>query len=151
MQLHDAVNKAIAAFHTRRESDEHEIVEMLVASGIEKPLAAKLVEFVPLAFFRAMMEESGVQFADYFLRLGPEGKPADERKLNQEPVYMEALKMALAEAKAGRGGEDYLAVARRSAEFQAINNALHDGAKLEDLVCAPPVLLWSESSDEPAE
>jgi hypothetical protein len=44
----------------------------------------------------------------------------------------------------GSSQDVFLAVAGRSPEFRAVNQALHAGSRAEDLECSPPVLVWSE-------
>ena len=56
-----------------------------------------------------------------------------------------ALRRAWHELSAG--GEEFVAVAGRSAEYQAINQALNAGSRPEDLRCAPPVVFAEHDDD----
>lgn len=51
----------------------------------------------------------------------------------------------------GRGvaPKDLLAVAGRSAEFDAANRLLNEGSNLQDVILTPAVLSWLESGPEP--
>jgi len=52
---------------------------------------------------------------------------------------------ARAEVGLGVSTSNFMSLAMRSAEFQAVNQLLHRGSKLENLVATSPLLPWPES------
>jgi hypothetical protein len=131
------VESAIPVFVQFARSNDRALVAALVSSVCDKPTAARLVAFMPLAFARALLGDSGVKLSGTFVRSLARRGLFTEIPLAGEPVFA-----AADVARAGVGREEMLAIAGRSAEFHAINHALLSGSKLEDLECAPPVLMW---------
>jgi hypothetical protein len=74
----------------------------------------------------------------------PAGKSI-EQPLSSEPVWDAAVAFAHAEVERGVSGQDLLAVAARSAEFDAANQLLNKGSKLENIKFTVPVLGWPEN------
>ena len=71
-----------------------------------------------------------------------------ERPLKSEPVWNAALAFARTESEQGISVQDFLVVAGRSAEFQAANQLLNKGSKLENLVFIPYLLPWPEDGPQ---
>jgi hypothetical protein len=125
MIFDEAVVVGIAAFHEGAEPpDDDEVFRRLRSAGVEEWLAERLIGFLPLAFGRRVLP--GVALADTFL----DGETV--RPLASEPVYLAAV--AAAEV-AGR--DDIERIGLRSAEFHAVNQALHAGSQLTDLAIGP--------------
>lgn len=59
------------------------------------------------------------------------------------------MQFANEEVARGVSAEDLLAIASRSAEFDAANQLLNKGSKLQNLVFTPVVLQWGEDGPEP--
>lgn len=123
-----AVEVGVAAFCAGPEvpSDE-DVRKRLTGTGVEPWLAERLLVFLPMAFTRRLLPD--VQYADAV------AAPGGRVILRDEPVFTAALARA---ERAGRG--EFERVALRSAEFAAINNALHGGAAMSDLVMAETAL-----------
>lgn len=138
------ISKAVSLFRTARSLGDEAIFRALVADRLEPRLAARLVEFVPMAYGRFLLEKSGARFSEYFQRMLPNGA-SEERRLSSEPVWNAAIAFARAEAKQGVSLQDFMAVAGRSAEFQAANKLLNQGSMLENLVFTPYLFPWSEN------
>jgi len=87
-----------------------------------------------------MLRSSGIQFSEtYFLR--SELRVEEEKYFSDESFFQEAV--AVAKSKSGlSSGDFFLAVAGKSAEFRAVNNALNAGSCLEHLVLTPPVIVF---------
>lgn len=140
----EQISKAVSLLRTARPLGDEGVFRALVADNLDPRLAARLVELVPMAYGRFLLEKSGARFSEYFQRMLPNG-PSEERPLSSEPVWGAALAFARAEAKQGVSVQDFLVVAGRSAEFQAANQLLNQGSKLENLVFTPYLLPWSEN------
>jgi hypothetical protein len=144
----DAFSKAAAVLRRCPEASDLEIYRTLVDDGIASHLAARLVEFMPMIYCRLLLEPSGVRFSPSFQRRLADGSVASIRPLVAEPAWGSALSYARREIESGVPSEQLLAIAGRSTEFSAINQLLHSGARLENLVLGIPVLLWPDEGPE---
>jgi hypothetical protein len=145
MTVRDAILRAVPIFSGVPNGDLYRIRDELANAGIPASLAAEVVEFLPLAVARAVLNGMGIQFEDYYTRQTAQGRVIGQRKLLDEPVYREGLEMA---DEISRMGEDaFMALASLSAEFRAINKALKAGSRPEDLTCSPPIVL--ANNDDP--
>lgn len=142
MQQEIALTVQIIRSHLN--SSDEEILEVLIANGINRHVAVQLVMLLPLAYGRAGLASSGVRFSDYYTCMGHNGRPGRECKLNSLAVWNESIAFAKKEISSGASGDAVLAIAGRSPETNAINQALHAGEKLEDLVISPPAFIWPE-------
>jgi hypothetical protein len=145
--MNEIISKAVAVFRRLQSAQDDEVYYALVAAGIERQLAARLVEFLPLAYCRLILAATGARFSNTFCRVLKDGT-FEERLLSDEPVWNAAVAFADAERERGVPGEELLIVAARSAEFQAANQLLQGGSKLENLAFARPALTRSEISFE---
>jgi hypothetical protein len=143
-ELNQYISRTVAIFRSAPNLSEVEIYRKLVNEGLERPLAARLVEFVPMAYCRLLLEKSGAQFVDSFQRVTPDGL-SRERPLASEPIWIAAMAFAHAEVRNRVPSSDLLAVAGCSAEFQAANVLLHKGSSLQNLAFTPPLLPWPEN------
>jgi hypothetical protein len=140
------VNEAIAAALTiLRESpelDDESVFRALVDQGVERSLAARIVEFLPVAYCRVLLAKSGVRFSNSFVRAA---SPLKLQSLSSESVWIPFLAYAESEIREGAASREILIVAGRSAEFQAINQMLEKKAELKNLVLTPISLPWPEN------
>ena len=141
----EAIRKTIAVFRTAASSSDEEAYRQLVSQGVEAPVAARLVEFVPMVYCRLLLEKSGVRFPNTFRRKTPSGEISPEREFSSDPVWNEIVSFAQNEIKIGVSPADLLATAGRSADFDAVNQLLRKGAILKDVVLTSPILLWPET------
>ncbi|MGA2347653.1 MAG: hypothetical protein ABSF93_16695 [Candidatus Sulfotelmatobacter sp.] len=144
--MNDLIAKAVAAFRDSPSSGDLEIYRKLTAGGLESALAARLVEFLPMAYCHELLVHSGVRFATTFQRRLANGKNSSERLLSSEPVWRAAMLFARDEVERGVSKIDFLAIAGRSAEFQVVNKLLNSGSKLSDLALTPTLLTWPEDA-----
>lgn len=123
-----AVEVGVAAFCAGAEppSDE-QVWQRLTGAGVESWLAERLLVFLPMAYTRRLLPD--VTYPDTMV--ASDGTV----RLPDEPVFVAAFDRA---RYADRGEFERIAV--RSSAFAVINQALHDGAKLPDLVLSEPVL-----------
>lgn len=139
MKPGDIVQRAIDVFARNAEADFDAVRAALEAAGLSKDEAAAALEFVPLAFGRAMLNGMGIELASYYVRLDANGKEVQRKQLVQEPLFLEAS--MLAPLTLLRQGQDaFTAVAMRSSEVQAVNNALNAGADPANLQASPPMM-----------
>jgi hypothetical protein len=146
MTVREAILLAMPQFVQHARGGLSVIRSELEKAGISPQLATEIIEFLPLALARAMLEGMGVHFEDYYVRQTAQGRVIGEKLLADEPVFREAL--TLADELSG-GGEAFVAVAGWSTEYQAINKAMNSGSRPEDLQCAPPVVFAEHDDDRP--
>jgi len=139
--------RAVTVFCSSPDLSDEQIYQALSKEGMERRLAARLVEFLPSAYCRAMLEHTGARFTDTFQRRLKDGKLLSEMPLTSEPVWLAALGFARQDIQQ-RTLDDKLRLAGRSAEFRAANELLHRGSKLEDVAFTPLVLTWPEEGPE---
>jgi hypothetical protein len=145
MTTGDIVQSAIDVFAKNAEVDFDAVRAALEAAGLAKDEAAAALEFVPLAFGRAMLNGSGIEFAKDYIRIDANGREVERKQLVREPLFLEAS--MLAPLTLLRQGQDaFTAVAMRSSEVQAVNNALNGGADLANLQASPPVMMSGGTS-----
>jgi hypothetical protein len=144
MTAREAILLAMPVFAAQTRGSPSALRDELVKAGIPAALAAEVVEFLPLALARAMLEGMGVGFADYYVRQTAQGRVIGQKPLMDEPVFREGLAIA---DELSAGGEAFVAVAGWSAEYQAINKAMNSGSRPEDLHCAPPVVFAEHDDD----
>lgn len=143
MNIRDAILRAAPVLA----QDGHNSEAGLLRAGLSKEQAHDAIRFIPLAFGREVLTGVGVEFSDTYVRLV--GSQQDERALNDEPFFREAL--ALAPVVAAEAGFDvFNAIAMQSSEFQALNSALNAGAQVENLVASPPVVMCDSVAAAPA-
>jgi hypothetical protein len=142
--VNQSIAKAVALMRESPELGDTNIYSTLVADGMDRFLAARLVEFLPMAYCRLILANEGVRFSENFRRRLENGAFSEERPLSSEPLWKACSEFAIAEAKNGVGAKELLAVAGRSSELDAANKLLNRGAKLGDIKLVSVVLIWTE-------
>jgi hypothetical protein len=141
--MDEYISRAVGLFRSSPHLADEAVFGALVKQGMGKGVAARLVEFLPMAYCRLILRNSGVRFSEMFRRALPDGS-CQEKPLSSEPVWNAVVPFARAEAEGGVSGNDLLLVAARSAEFHAANQLLDKSSKLENLAFTSPVLAWPE-------
>jgi len=116
-------------------TDQHDrvVIDQLVVQGIERTLAEDLVIFIPVALTRVMLYQKGPTFSDEYWLTRGDSDEYTVKSLNENKVYRQAYDTFFHLGLP----HNPLRIAGRSPEFKAINQALLDGAKPEDLVGGP--------------
>jgi hypothetical protein len=112
--------------------DDSQIEDAVRARGVEAGLAEDLVRFAPLAFGREIVQQLGVQCSDRYTLHNLADGTERELPLADELTYAWARAMVGLYRTAERN-EVFQLVALRSAELDAVNNALHGGVSTEQL------------------
>jgi hypothetical protein len=134
------ITSSLDVFQDSPEASDSLLVEKLMSRNIPLEDAWKVVHFTPLAFSRILMLSTGVTFSDKYIIKDREGK-SFTKLFSDEPFFEESLKIAVLQS---HYCEDYLInIVSRSPELQAINQALHAGSNIEDLVVGSPILSLS--------
>ena len=139
----------MATFRSLPSSADAEIHRRIVADGFNRVVAARLIEFLPMAYSRLVLGPLGVRFSKTFLRKSADESISAEQPLSSEPVWNWVLGFARYEVKGGVKATDLLAVAARSAEFDAANQLQNKGSRPSDLVMTPALLSWPKDGPDP--
>jgi hypothetical protein len=115
------------------ELDDEAVIARLVAENHVERDARLAVAFLPLAFGRALLGPLGVELAATAM-LGDV-----EIVLAGDPLYRAAAEHATQVHESGPS-ELFRALALRSAEVSAVNQALNAGSQAADLVLSPPMI-----------
>jgi hypothetical protein len=142
--MQTGIAKAVTIIRNSPDLEDEEIHGALIEAGLESQLAARIVEFLPTAYCRVLLAHSGVHFAKTFQRCRSDGSFSEHLPLESEPVWSAAIEFAHWEVEQGITSQEQVVVAARSAEFQAINDLLNGGSKLENLALTSIVLRWPE-------
>lgn len=142
--MNPVIAEAVTIFREFPNASDVEILSRLVEMGCERVMVARLVEFIPMAYCRVLLADSGVRFSDSFRRKLSEGSLSANRLLEKEPLWAEVVSFAKAERRAGVAGKALLVVAAHSAEFNGVNQLANQGSKLEHIVLTPIIFQWSD-------
>ncbi|EGK00610.1 DUF6348 family protein [Dysgonomonas gadei] len=114
--------------------DDDAIEQQLMAEGLSLSDAEKANTFIPLAFGRVFLKGiTTAKFSDEAIVTDETEKEATI-KLSDEPIYTSAYQLAEKIIKEGCVNQEHFQnLFIQSAEFNAYNNALKDGAKAEDM------------------
>jgi hypothetical protein len=148
MKKTDAIAQAVALLRSRTDLGDVAIYRELARHGVERPIAARLVEFLPMVYCRLIFLKPGLRFPETYRRALSDGTYSPSVSLSGDTLWNEAKKFAEAEIKSGVNGQSLLAIAGRSAEFDAANKMLNNGSKLEDIEFTETVLLWPASGPD---
>jgi hypothetical protein len=99
---------------------------------IEKRFGRWVLAIVPLAFGRVLLDKLGVAYSATAI--------VDDREVALEADAMYRSALAHARAVHDRDGDMFRTLALRSAEIDAVNQALHRGSQPADLLLSPPVI-----------
>jgi hypothetical protein len=148
-QTHAVISKTVEMFRKAPNVSDDEMYRKMIAAGIKPKRAARLVEFLPIAYCRLILAHTGVRFSSMFRRRRHDGSLLHEQMLTSETLWTEVTAFARAEQGSGVPGKDLLAIAARSAEFDAVNQLLNRGARPQDVVLSSVVLTWPEEGPTP--
>ncbi len=144
--MHEIITTAVQIFRKHPEEEDVDIYEHLLEAGINKHTAARLLEFLPLAYGRTMIARSGAKLCQTYHRMDEHGHLI-ERPLESQPLWHEVVAYAHAETRKGISRQDFLAIALHSAEVRTLNKALNEGAKATDVVFTQPI--FTNPDDHP--
>jgi hypothetical protein len=140
------IAQAVAIIRKSAEVGDEGVYRALVEAGFDRRIGARLVELLPAAYCRVLLD--GPRFSDSFQRRRRDGSISSPTPLASEPVWIASLEFARKEIETGIDRQDKLNVAARSAEFHAINGLLNGGSKLENIVLPPAIFQWPEEGPD---
>jgi hypothetical protein len=149
----DAVSTTIACILKSPEVADDVLAKRLVASGIETDIAHRLVVLVPLAFSRTHYDSVPMkkEYAEEFIVFDRATEKEKSYAIATDPLFRAAAGAANRAANEDNKAT-VLLIARRSAEYLAINNVLSglpDGALPKRIGTSPPVIVCGEPRPRP--
>lgn len=140
-RIEEWVNGAVACMIEMAGRPDEDIADVLGRGGSTPAEVQALLAFVPMAFGRVALRELPVRFSDMAIVRERPDDVGREVHLSEEEVFTIATRVAIrALAQDGLTQDQFLAVAMRSAEVHAINQAVLGGADAKDLVVSPPII-----------
>jgi hypothetical protein len=123
----------VECFIANPRKNDDEITPILKAKGIDESFIPAYLLWIPMAFGRFMLRGE-IQFPEHFQSFDPETEKITRRAFSEHLLFQEATKYAETAVSNGLKGNDFLAVAGRSAEFHVINQMELSGSKIENIV-----------------
>ncbi|MGE0435201.1 MAG: DUF6348 family protein [Planctomycetota bacterium] len=117
--------------------DEPAVLADLHAQGMSEQLAQQAVDFMPVAFGRELLRDIGINFVEHVDIVDSTSGERVTVNLADEPVWCHVVRMAESARRGGTmAGDDFNAIALRSAEVGAIDQFLNQGGKPEEATLA---------------
>ncbi len=139
MNISFIIEQSFEIFLAHHHRADEPIYSSFKKKGWDEITCSKVLVFVPLAFCRLLLYSSGVSFSEYYINMQSDTK--EKIKLSSEPFFDTAFNIAISKSKIFN--KDYfMAIAKRSSEFNVINRSLNQGSNLEDLILTPPVVFF---------
>jgi hypothetical protein len=148
--MNKEISATLSVFRSSPNKDDLEVHSTLVTMGIDRRIAARLVEFLPIAYFRQMMATSDLSFTNEYVRKLYGDTVSSKRLLTAEPMWNQSLEFAREEIAGGISKDALLTVAVRSPEFDLVNQLLKKGTKMKDIRFTALLLGWSEEGPDAA-
>jgi hypothetical protein len=133
-----AILRAAGVFEKNPSASNEELRAAMLAAGLSARDTDDILEFVPLAFGRVLLDGMGIVFSEKYIRIDKNGQEIFRNWLEWEKFFREGLAAAPVVMMTS-GKEAFTAIALRSSEVQAVNNALNAGASAENLQASLPV------------
>ncbi|HEV7782684.1 MAG TPA: hypothetical protein VGO58_15525 [Chitinophagaceae bacterium] len=132
--LHTLINQAIDVFERNEHADTETIILSIYRIYPDKNLAIALYRFIPTAFCRLFFYQ--VNYSDEYI-VASKGKEPQEFHYSDDGIYNMVAMISKQRIIQSARPEATFNVLFHSADFNAINKAVKDGAELENLSCFP--------------
>jgi hypothetical protein len=143
--MSETIAKAVQIFRAYPKEGDYEIFRRLINKGIERNVAARLVEFIPCAYVRILLVNSGVVFNDLYQRMDKNGHISPQQPLTSMPLWNEIVAYAQSELQEGIPQQSIFIIASHSAEYNYFSNLLKNGGKPEGFRTSPLLFAWPEN------
>lgn len=132
------INKVITVFQQSNGAGHNEVIDAIRRHRNEEDLAVALYRFIPIAWCRLFIPEP--DYSDEYI-LVKEGQEQAVYLLSRDRVYNMVRTECKNRYEQAATQEEMLPILYHSADFNAINQALKGGSRLEDLVTVPSYFL----------
>lgn len=130
-----AVARLAELISARSEFTEEELYTAMANAGIPLQVADRAYKFTQIAWGRVFLEGMGIKFAPNYFCFDGDGEVLESGLLSEQPYYIAAMDLAKRHPPVWTPN-----FAVMSSDVGAVNSALKDGSKPENLVTAPPGL-----------
>ncbi len=138
--LDNAITDYVRVLQEDESLDPASVSSLLEEMGHEAELVYWLDQFVPTAFCRVLLSEIANAFPDTYYLAQQGGRLSEAMFLMRHPVFARAQVMGWHFCSTPALQKAFERAAFSSSEFNALNNALNEGSKLEDLVSYPSLI-----------
>lgn len=119
-------------------TDDYAMVDALVARGVQRQTAMRLVALVPTAFAGRVLTGAGVTVSPIIEFAGNGGKAPASRRLDEFAEYRAAIYLS----QSLRENSGFRALATHSAEFQAASQLMAQGSNPRNIRLTPGLTPW---------
>jgi len=126
------------------DTNEDAIYEALEAAGIPKEQADRLYKFTQIAWGRVLLDGLNITFTQQYFCLDADGSIIESGQLHKEPYY--AYAMSWISQNPPHPAFEFMATT--SSDVNTVNQALHAGSKLENLILSPPIIFLAVPTEE---
>ena len=138
------IRRYVACQLSRPAAEDEEVIDALKGAGIPSRRAYELVLWVPMAFGRRVLEGPDLPLPETYLLVTPDFAAETRRFLRDEEVFVESRALIDRFLSEGMTNDQFLVIAGRSSEFNAVNEALHAGSEISNLVVSESVVCLSK-------
>ena len=126
------------------EYDELDLYNGMAEAGVPDEEADRAFKFTQIAWGRVFLDGLGIKFAPDYFCFDAHGDAIESGLLSSHPYF--AIAMALAPQYAAAPG--FARFAQMSGDVNAVNSALHNGSKPENLTLASPGLFMEAPTSD---
>lgn len=136
-----AIAKAIRVLGDGREREDSELIDWLVAEGLDRSYATRLVPFIPVPNARVALRGLGVPFSDRFHRSYGNGRKSADQRRDSDPARLEVEASSEANLRA-LSSEQRSWAAGCSPEMHVISQVLNAGGEVKNQGFSPLIVWW---------
>lgn len=103
------------------DSGDEEVISALTTAGAGKSDVVAAMHFTQIAFGRFILEGTGIELNNEYVRMCPDGDIYERGDLTNNPMYSAARRLA----STADGRKAFQAIVLRSAELDAVNKSMH--------------------------
>ncbi|WP_019639322.1 hypothetical protein [Paenibacillus fonticola] len=140
-ELNTIIDLAIEVMANPEYESTEEIIRQIAGITKDETLAWELYCFIPAVYCRFIIKK--VTYSDEFITMFPDGSRVTNLLSNQR-TYQAIQDTVRSKFRGNMSDEQIQHIMYQSAELNAINNALHNGSALGDLMLGPMVLIAPE-------
>lgn len=126
---------------------DERLTSVLKEKGLDESFVPSYLIWIPIAFCRFMLQGE-IEFPAYYQSYDSTTKTLNRKSYSEHLLFQEATKYAEIAVAKGLRGDNFVAVAGRSAEFHAINQMDLLGSKLENIVLTEARIVKTAFDDQ---
>ena len=131
--LQDDIKIVVDCFVANPRLTDDEMTFVLKQKGLDESFIPGYLVWIPMAFCRFMLQGE-IQFPAHYQSFDPATEKTSRKSYSENLLFQEATKYAEVAVSQGLRGNNFIAVAGRSAEFHAINQMELAGSEFENIV-----------------